>query len=168
VVVQCEKGHLLIPSYTDAYAFDNDGKEIKDWHGGGGHHENWLEAIAARDPKLLHAEILEGHLSSALCHTGNVSYRLGKKASTAEIAEAVKDNELLSQRYAAMCEHLKANDVDIDGEPTITMGPWLDIDPATETFVNNDAASELRTRKYREPFVIPDLENGAPLQTAAG
>ncbi len=168
VVVQCEKGHLLIPSYTDAIAYDSDGKEINDWHGGGEHHLNWLEAIAARDPKHLHAEILEGHLSSALCHTGNVSYRLGKKTSTAEIAEAVKDNELLSARFAAMCEHLKANSVEINGEPAITLGPWLDIDPATETFVNNDAASELRTRKYREPFVVPDVEREAPLQTAVG
>ena len=25
-------------------------------------------------PKLLHADILEGHLSSSLCHLGNVAY----------------------------------------------------------------------------------------------
>ncbi|HYO23765.1 MAG TPA: Gfo/Idh/MocA family oxidoreductase [Lacipirellulaceae bacterium] len=167
VIVQCEKGHILIPSYTDAFAFDADGKKIKEWHGGGGHHDNWLEAIAARDPKLLHADIQEGHLSSALCHTGNISYRLGKKAATAEIAAAVKDNELLADGFKRMCDHLKANGVEIDGEPTITMGEWLTINPATEEFVGNEAATALRTREYRAPFVVPDIEREAAGQSAA-
>jgi predicted dehydrogenase len=167
VIVQCEKGHILIPSYTDAIAFDADGKKIKEWHGGGDHHGNWLAAVAARDPKLLNADIQEGHLSSSLCHTGNISYRLGKKTATDAIAEAVKDNELLADSFKRMCAHLKANDVDVDGEPTITMGEWLTIDPKTETFVGNGAASEMRTRKYRAPFVVPDIEREAAGQTTA-
>jgi predicted dehydrogenase len=158
-IVQCEKGCMLLDnSYRNAVAFDLDGQEIKRFRGGGGHHDNWLEAIVANDPKMLHADIHEGHLSSALCHTGNVSYRLGKKTRTAEIAETVKENEVLADGFSRMCEHLKANGVDIDSEPAITMGPWLEVDPKTEQFVGNDAAAELWTRKYREPFVVPDME----------
>ncbi len=46
--------------------------------GGGDHFANFVEAVQARDRSKLHAEITEGHLSSALCHLGNISYRLGR------------------------------------------------------------------------------------------
>ncbi len=170
VIVQCEKGHLLIPSYSEAIAYDNDGEEIDGGHfrGGGNHHDNWLEAIVANDPKLLHADVQEGHVSSALCHTGNVSYRLGKKAATEAIAEAVKDNEVLADGFQRMCNHLRANGVEIDGgEPAITLGEWLEVDPKTEQFVGNDAAAELWARKYRAPFVVPDVERELAGQSAA-
>ena len=159
VIVQCEKGHVLIPTNTDAIAFDNNGAEIKKWQGDGAHHDNWLEAIAANDRKLLHADVQEGHVSTALCHTGNVSYRLGKKLPTAEIAEAIEKNPLLADAFRRMCAHLQANGVEIDrGEPAITMGPWLAVDPSTERFVGSDAADQLWTRKYRAPFLVPDIE----------
>ncbi len=166
VVVQCEKGHILIPSYTDAIAYDNEGNEIKKWKGGGGHHDNWLDAIVANDPKKLHAEIHTGHVSSALCHGGNVSYKLGKKASAAEIAEKINGHEQLVDSFQRMSEHLKANGVNIN-EPTITMGEWLDVDPATEQFVGNDAAMKLWKREGRSPFVIPDLEREASVTAVA-
>ena len=31
VIVQCEKGYVLVPSYIEAIAYDNDGQEIKRW-----------------------------------------------------------------------------------------------------------------------------------------
>jgi hypothetical protein len=37
-----------------------------------------MDAVRKRDPKLLNAPIEEGHLSSALGHLANVSYRLGR------------------------------------------------------------------------------------------
>ena len=60
-----------------------------------------------------------------------------------------------------MASHLRANGVDVDGEAAITLGPWLELDPKTEQFTNNDAANELRSRKQREPYVVPDLERNA-------
>jgi hypothetical protein len=47
------------------------------------------------------------------------------------------------------------------------MGEWLEVNPETEQFVGNSAAAELWTRKYREPFVIPDVEREAGVQAAA-
>ncbi len=35
-------------------------------------------------------------------------------------------------------------------------GRKLDFDPVTETFPGNDEANRLLTRKYREPYVVPD------------
>jgi predicted dehydrogenase len=42
------------------------------------HFQNFAEAIRARDPKLLNAEIEETALSTALCHLGNISYRVSR------------------------------------------------------------------------------------------
>ena len=43
------------------------------------HFQNFLDAVKSRDSKILHAGILEGHLSSALCHLGNIAYRTDRK-----------------------------------------------------------------------------------------
>ena len=43
------------------------------------HFANFSDAIRARDPKLLHAEVEETHLSTAHCHLGNIAYRLKRE-----------------------------------------------------------------------------------------
>jgi predicted dehydrogenase len=43
------------------------------------HYQNFVDAIRAGDPKLLTCNVLEGHLSSALPHLGNISYRVGRQ-----------------------------------------------------------------------------------------
>ncbi len=168
VVVQCENGYVLIPDYTSATAFDNEGRQVKTWSvEGNSHHDNWLAAIAAGDRKLLNADIQEGHVSSALCHAGNVSYRVGERKMPDEIRDRIAANELLANSVDRMLGHLRANGVDVDRDDALTVGQWLTLDPVTETFVGNDAANELRTRKYREPFAVPDTEHALATQAAA-
>ena len=41
------------------------------------HMKNFLDAIRARDHKLLHADVEIGARSAALCHLSNISYRVG-------------------------------------------------------------------------------------------
>jgi predicted dehydrogenase len=43
------------------------------------HYQNFVDAIRANDPKLLTCDIMEGHLSSALPHLANISYRVGRQ-----------------------------------------------------------------------------------------
>jgi len=162
LIVQCEGGHLLVPSYDQAVAYDRDGKVVEKWSGSGNpHHRNWLEAIAARDASKLNGHILEGHLSSSLCHVGGISHLCGEKQTAADIAKSIASSELLSNSFDRMASHLRANDVDIDGQAALTLGPWLKLDTATETFTNNAAASKLRERsQQRAPFAVPDLESG--------
>src|SRR5208282_258033 len=71
VVIECEGGHVLVPDYEQAVAFDADGREIKRFKGAVSHFENFIHAVRSRRQSDLHAPILEGHLSSALCHTAN-------------------------------------------------------------------------------------------------
>jgi len=40
------------------------------------HFKNFADAVRARDPGLLHSEIEETAISTALCHLGNISYRV--------------------------------------------------------------------------------------------
>jgi len=88
-VIECEGGYL-----ADTVAYDNQGKEIKKFvEKGEGHHENFINAVRSRKPSDLHAEILEGHLSSALCHTGNISYKLGRQTNPEEIREGLKTDK---------------------------------------------------------------------------
>ena len=71
-------GSLVIAGYNNATLLDPDGKKIKEYKGGADHFENFLTAVRSRKKENLNADILEGHLSSALCHLGNISLRLGK------------------------------------------------------------------------------------------
>ena len=80
----------------------------------------------------------------------------------AAIGERFKANPLLSNSFDRMASHLRANEVDIDASPgALTLGPWLELDTLSETFTNNDQANELRSRKQRAPFLVPDLEHDA-------
>ena len=43
------------------------------------HFTNFIECVRSRRWQDLHADILEGHLSSSLCHLGNIATRLKKQ-----------------------------------------------------------------------------------------
>ncbi len=75
-----------------------------------GHFENFINCVRSRKTEDLYCDILEGHLSTTLCHLANISYRLGRK---------------------------------------------LIFDPDREKFVGDEEANKSLTRKYREPYVLP-------------
>jgi hypothetical protein len=83
---------------------------------------------------------------------------LGEEKRASEIADFVSGRELLANSFDRLASHLRANDVDIDGEEMLTLGAALELDPDTEMFIGNDRANELRTRKQRAPYIVPDLE----------
>lgn len=115
-----------------------------------------MKAIRSRDTADLTAEILKGHISSGLCHTGMISHRLGQAASNGAIREWIKSDSLAVDRFAAFKDHLERNGVDLS-KPQVTLGPWLEMDPATERFIDSDAANALLSRDYRQPFVVPSI-----------
>ena len=155
IVIECEGGHVTVPSYTSATAYDLDGREIKKWSGAEDHFANFIKAVRSRKTEDLFADILEGHLSSALCHTGNVSYLLGATKAPGEIKDAISADKGLAEAYDRMVEHLGANGVVLETEKA-TLGVPLKMDPKTERFIGNEAANALLTRPYRAPFVVPD------------
>lgn len=155
-VIHCEGGHIVIPSYSEAIAYDKSGKEIKSWKGSDDHFENFLNAVRSRKRTELNADVLEGHLSAAICHTGNISYHLGEKKSAEEIKKTIESNSGAGETFDRMVKHLEANGLDMKATP-LTLGPTLQFDPKTEKAIGNDAAAKLLTREYRAPFVVPEI-----------
>ena len=155
VVVQCEGGMVVVPTYTSAQAFDKDGKSLKNFTGAVSHEGNFLDAVRSRKVSDLHAPITEGFISSSLCHLANISHRLGKTQAPGAIREQIKANGAMSETFGRMVEHFGANDIDLEKTPA-TLGAALEFDPKTEKFTNNDAANALLTREYRKPFVVPE------------
>jgi len=158
MVVQCEDGYFA-GGGGGGWVYDNSGNRIKQFKGqaGAGHHANFIKAVRSRKISDLNADIEKGHLSSACCHMGNVSYRIGKQMSVGQINDVIGRNTELMDSFERMVLHLVANEVDMNKEP-ITMGPMLTMDPNTERFVGEygDMANMYLKRNYREPFVVPD------------
>ena len=157
VIIQCEKGHIVIPSYSNAKAYDGDKKEIKKWGGGGNHYKNFLQAVEAQDRSKLNGEVMEGHLSSALCHTGGLSHQLGKKARYEEIMEAVGNHKLFAESVERIVRHLKLNGVDVKQDAVLTLGADLKMDPKKETITNHEKGNQLLSREYRKGFEVPKI-----------
>ena len=63
-----------------------------------------------------------------LCHTGLISHRLGEDLHDGEVRERIEGDSLLSERYAAMQDHLAKNEINLDKE-SITLGPSLKFNP---------------------------------------
>ncbi len=154
VIIHCENGYV-----AGGWAYDNDGKKIRQFGltEGTGHHENFIKAVRSRKVSDLNADVLEGYLSSALCHMGNISYRLGQTASRDEIVERIGGNKELTESFERFQDHLLLNGVDLKQTPRV-LGPWLTLDPQTERFTGEFAeeANKLVRGSYRAPFIVPE------------
>jgi len=158
VVVHCEGGYVVVPGYTNADAYDKDGKRLKSFKGSTNHFANFIDCVRNRKAADLKGQILDGHHASALCHTGNISYRLGKATPQAALREQIKGNAAAAESFGRMAEHLAVHGVNLDKTP-VTLGLPLTLDVKTERFTGAgaDLANPLLTREYRKPFVVPAL-----------
>ncbi len=158
VIFYGSTGYVVMPSYLAGIVFDLDGNKVKEFKGGGdaAHWENFLAACRSRKHEELNADILQGHLSSALCHLGNISYRLGEPLPANEIAKKLEGDSEASATFGRFSEHLAANKVDLDSTKA-SFGPDLTLDGKKEIFTGShaDAANPMLTREYRKPFVVP-------------
>ncbi len=153
VIVDCEGGSV---SLYRGIAWDNEGKQVKTFSGGGDHFVNFIEAVRSGRREDLNADVLEGHISTAVSHTGNISYRLGVKASRKEMHARVRDIPIFTDMFDRLLEHLAAHKINVEAG-TVTLGPWLEIDRENECFRNNEQANRLVRGFYREPYVVPEL-----------
>ncbi|MBN2476408.1 MAG: Gfo/Idh/MocA family oxidoreductase [Pirellulales bacterium] len=153
VIVDCEGGSV---SLYRGIAWDSTGKQVQTFTGGGDHFVNFIEAVRSGNREHLAAEVKVGHISTATCHAGNISYRVGQKASKEEMRRQVEPHPVYCEMYDRLLEHLAAHEIDADAR-TVTLGPWLEIDRQHECFPGNEEANRLVRGFYREPYVVPDL-----------
>ena len=95
----------LIMHNTGWRATDRDGKVLA--QGGDSkaqeiHVRNFLDAIRSRKREELNQEIFQGHVSSVMCHAGNIAWRTGKKLRFDPKTETFDDaeaNKFLGREY---------------------------------------------------------------------
>ena len=90
-----ENGWVLVTN-SSWKAYDAAGKLVKQGKSDSGqqaHIRNFLDAVRSRKRESLNQEIYSGHVSSAMCHAGNISWRTGKKLRFDDKTETFDDNE---------------------------------------------------------------------------
>ena len=153
-IFHCADGYLVFTSYNSAVAYDRDGGVIQRFNGAGDHFGNFIGAVRSARRQDLKADILEGHLSSALCHLANISYRLGRPVPFAPRPEILQNNPASRETIARMEEHLTNAGLTLANE-NLRVGALLEIDPQAENFRNNAEANRMLTREYRTGFEVP-------------
>ena len=152
-VFTTDKGYLICSNYDSAVAVTKDFEIVKTFQKSGDHFANFLQAVKSRDSSELNGDIEEGHLSSALCHLANISYRLGEEHRLADAVSGTNDADAL-ETLKRMQAHLIANKVDLKTTKCL-VGPKLIMDPKTETFTGNAKANLMLTREYRKNYEVP-------------
>lgn len=162
VVVVCEEGAVYTSAGGKVIVKDNDGK-VMDSPAPMDSDDiftNFINAVRSRKVEEQYADCEETHISSALCHTGLISHRLGASMSKDETMEQIKSDSLLTARFESMADHLGKNGVDLKKDGVVT-GPMLKFNPDSEWAEGNgeldEPANKLATRVYREPFVVPEV-----------
>ena len=90
-----ENGWVLVTN-TSWKAYDAGGKLVKQGESDAGqqaHIRNFLDAVRSRKRESLNQEIYSGHVSSAMCHAGNIACRTGKKLRFDAKTETFDDKE---------------------------------------------------------------------------
>lgn len=161
VVFYGSEGILVQASYGHCIAYDKAGAVMKEFRGGDDrfHFDNFISACISRDRASLHADVVQGHLSAAMAHLGNISYYLGEKnfvgpdalKQTLAGVKSLDDNGATADRTL---RHLADNGVDVAKYP-LALGPQLKFDPQAEVFPDSPEATAMVTREYREGFVCP-------------
>ncbi|MEX0703399.1 MAG: Gfo/Idh/MocA family oxidoreductase [Planctomycetales bacterium] len=160
IIFYATEGTLVIGSYDAGVAFDRDGNQIAKFTGSGDHFGNFVQAVRSRKQEDLFADIEQGHLSSALCHLGNVSYRLGEQTNAKSAEQKLNGDKEALATFGRVASHLQDNGVDLE-TAHLYFGKPLKLDGKAEMFVGDDVsqANAMLTRDYRAPFVVPDEKN---------
>jgi predicted dehydrogenase len=101
-----ENGWVLVIN-TRWRAFDAKGKKVMEGTTDNdeiinAHTRNFLDAMRSRQRDTLAQEILSGHISSSMCHAGNIAWRTGKKLRFDAATEKFDDaeaNKLLGREH---------------------------------------------------------------------
>ena len=164
VVFEGEKGYLVSASYNRVQAFDREGQAIATFEGGDNHFGQFMECVRANDPGAVNATPLEGHLSSALCHLGNISYKLGLPTPVGDLGNSFDKFpngaglEIGAEAIDRFGKHLADNNIDTKKEFGL-VGPALTLDPKAERFHGERAneANQLLRKPPVDGFMVPDL-----------
>ena len=152
-IIECENGYLSGGHTPICFAHDKDGKKIKKFRGGKSHMQSFVDSCHSNSIEYSHGAE-NGHLSAALAHIGNISWKLGAPTKPGEITAAIND-PVTSDAVERMLVHLEENGVD-PAKDLLSLGKNLSLDPEKETFTGDfaDEANALLKGSYRKGFEI--------------
>ena len=165
VILQCEHGYFA-GLRGGGGVYDNERKRLKQFIGDGGsqHAANFIAAVRSREDTDLRAPIAEGHISSAACHLGNISFRLGTAMLPAAAKDALGGLKLAGEIVDRLEQHLHANGVELHQVP-MRLGRWLTIDRQNDEISAADGPGAdqalqigraLSRGNHRPPFVLTE------------
>ncbi len=98
------EGYMVIKGYNKYEVFFGRKREPgPKGDQGGDHYKNFIDAVRAHDKSILNGPVETAHLSSALAHIGNISYRLGRQLTFDPGSERFVDdeeaNKMLARNY---------------------------------------------------------------------
>lgn len=162
IVAHCEGGY--VSGLTGLAAYDPTGKVIQKFEGGGGGHlDNFLRAVRSRRAQDLAAPVEIGHQSAALCHYGNISYRVGEAADPGKVQRALAEIPAAAEIGRGLDAHLAVHGHDLARDRYV-LGPWLQLDRTGDAIdavaggdpARLDEARFLLREAPRPPYVIPE------------
>ncbi|MEM7473588.1 MAG: Gfo/Idh/MocA family oxidoreductase, partial [Planctomycetota bacterium] len=142
-------------------AYDNDGKVIKQFKGNSGgrlHQENFIDCCRSRDASQLNTPVEMGNLSTGWCNLANIAFQAGDKYSAGEAAELAKDIPTWGALHEDMKAHMAAHKVDPEaGEVQLSGILEFDVEANQFTGAGSEKANSFLKRKYRAPYVVPEI-----------
>lgn len=153
-IIECEGGTISGGHGPNCAAYDKDGRELKKFQGGKSHMQSFVDSCHSGKIETSHGAE-SGHLSSALAHLGNISWKLGTPTAPGAIRAALKDAPT-TDAFQRMLTHLADNKVD-PTKDMLALGKHLTFDAETEQFTGDAAnlANPHLKGTYRKGFELP-------------
>ena len=152
-------GMVVCPKYYDTgIVYAKGGKEVARFKGGNdqNHFDNFVKAVRSRKVEDLTSDIANGHLSAALCHLANISYRLGEETTFDKELGGFSECPEAGEALKRMKDHLTKNGVEL-AKAVGRAGPKLALDPKTERFTgSSERANAMLFREYRKGFEVKE------------
>ena len=153
-IIYGTNGFMVVTQPSTALVFDLDGNQVRRFNAPETHFANWIGAIRSGRREDLNADVLEGHLTAALSHLANISYRLGRPQPFEPRQNIFGNSAEAQNTMVLMEEHLADNRVALD-TTSMMVGRRLTVHPTNENFPGDEEANRMLTRPYREGFVVP-------------
>lgn len=153
-IIECEGGFISGGHGPSCIAYDNNGREIRKFNGAKSHMQSFVDSCHSGKIGAGHTAE-SGHLSSALAHIGNISWKLGTPTAPDAIRDTLKDANT-SDAFQRMLTHLANNKVDAT-KNMLALGKHLTFDAETELFTGESAnlANPYLKGNYRKGFELP-------------
>jgi hypothetical protein len=158
IVVTCEGGEFR-GGRGGGYVVAPDGTtKLEKFPGdaGGGHMQNFIDAVRSRRTQDLKAPIHNSHKSAAGPHFANISLRSGEKVALEKLPSVLPQAAEFAEILGRHNQQLK--DWNLDFKKTLcSVGPKIVIDPATGDVTGPDSAAALSRPEFRKGFEVPEV-----------